>query len=556
LRRSIGSNVRIPRRKKGNRLVDTQNQPAEKSESATAPVAASDATAPDHRSSSPPGSPGTDSLADSVVILLSLTAVQRLVGFARSVLFCRWLDPGQLGQWDMAFSFLMLAAPLSIIALPAAFGRYVEHYRQRGHLRTLLVRTALACVALVAASAAVVNFNQTAFSRLIFGSPDHTHLVQLLAVSLVTVVAFNFSVDLLTAMRSIRLLAAAQLINSLGFACLGVGLLLFVRASAGSVVVAYGGACLLTVAVLAVWRLRSWQPAPRPEQNLPQVTFWGKLLPYVGWVTAGSLMANLFEIADRYMIVHHAGTGAEASLAMVGQYHSSRVVPVLLVSVALMLGGMITPHLSDDWERGRRREVGLRLNLFLKMLAFGLCAAAVGVLLLAPLLFGIAFEGKFAGGRAVLPWTLVYCIWFGLTMVAQNYLLCAERARLGSIALLVGLTANVGLNLLLLPRLGLLGAVLATSAANAVALVLVCAFAGMLGFRLDRGTRLMFAVPVSLAGGPWVAGAVLVAVAYEAARGTDLLSVDEKHLLGDMIADYWRRGRALLPRHRSASANP
>ncbi len=56
----------------------------------------------------PPGPPGdlpkaraatlrTDTLADSVLILLLLMVVQRLIGFCRAVLFCRWLDPG---SWD------------------------------------------------------------------------------------------------------------------------------------------------------------------------------------------------------------------------------------------------------------------------------------------------------------------------------------------------------------------------------------------------------------------------------------------------------------------------
>ena len=64
----------------------------------------------------------TDTLTDSVLVLLALTAVQRLVGFLRAVLFCRWLDPQQLGLWDMAFSFLLLAAPLSAFAIPGWFG--------------------------------------------------------------------------------------------------------------------------------------------------------------------------------------------------------------------------------------------------------------------------------------------------------------------------------------------------------------------------------------------------------------------------------------------------
>src|SRR5262249_37561673 len=87
----------------------------------------------------------TDALSDSIIVLLILAAVQRIVGFVRGVLVCRWLSPQELGQWDMAFGFLTLGAPLVVLGLPGSFGRYVEYFRQRGQLGRLLRRTATAC---------------------------------------------------------------------------------------------------------------------------------------------------------------------------------------------------------------------------------------------------------------------------------------------------------------------------------------------------------------------------------------------------------------------------
>ena len=134
----------------------------------------------------------TDTLVDSVLILLALTVVQRLVGFVRAVLFCRWLDAEQLGLWDMAFSFLLLAAPLSVLAIPGAFGRYLEHYRQRGQLRTFLRRTMLACGGLALAAFAGILLPRRWFSVLVFGSEDQSDLVALAAGCLVAVIAYNF----------------------------------------------------------------------------------------------------------------------------------------------------------------------------------------------------------------------------------------------------------------------------------------------------------------------------------------------------------------------------
>ena len=498
--------------------------------------------------SSRPSSPPelrTDSLADSVLILLGLTVVQRLVGFCRAILFCRWLDAEQLGQWDMAFSFLMLAAPVSVLALSSSFRRYIEHYRQRRQLRTLVRRTALLCAALAALAVLTIDLAKPSFSRLIFGTPERTDLVTLLAGSLLAVIAFHFFFDLFTALRNIRVVAGLQLLNSVTFAVLGISLLTAWNCSAQSVVIAYGGACTLSSVAATLYLLRVWKAFPEDDAPPSHRELWSKLVPFAAWIWATSVMGNLFGIADRYMIVHYSPVPTSEALAQVGEYHSSRVVPILLVAVTGIIASMITPHLSHEWESGRRDRVAARLNLSLKLCAFGLSAAALLILLAAPLLFGVAFQNKFAGGQAVLPWTLTYCVWFAIFMVAQNYLLCREKAHLATVALLAGLVVNVGLNLVLLPRLQLFGAVLATTVANLVALLVLSAFNHRLGFRMALGTGVLLAVPLLFFLGPWVILAVLLAVLMEALTTDRFLSREEKIELTAVLAQYRQRFRRL-----------
>ncbi|MGE0609479.1 MAG: hypothetical protein AB7O62_20475, partial [Pirellulales bacterium] len=44
----------------------------------------------------------TETLAQGVLLMLGLVVAQRAVGFVRTVLFCRWMDPIALGEWDIA----------------------------------------------------------------------------------------------------------------------------------------------------------------------------------------------------------------------------------------------------------------------------------------------------------------------------------------------------------------------------------------------------------------------------------------------------------------------
>ncbi|HVC94469.1 MAG TPA: polysaccharide biosynthesis C-terminal domain-containing protein, partial [Pirellulales bacterium] len=300
----------------------------------------------------------------------------------------------------------------------------------------------------------------------------------------------------------------------------------------------FGGACLLSSAAGVFWLRGARFDVPSTSCHVPHRDFWGKLLPFAAWVWISNALANLFGLADRYLIVHHSGLPESAALTLIGEYHSSRFVPLLFLGIAEMLAALIMPHLSHDWEAGCREQVARRLNLILKLFALALTFASVVVLLVSPWLFGVALAGKFAGGLAVLPWTLAFCVWGSLSVVATNYLWCAEKVRLAGAALAVGLAVNVGLNLWLLPQFGLLGVVLATAAANLVVLVLVYAAAQANGLRIDLGVWLISLLPAAVPLGPWVVLAVLASVALLAATGERLFDAQEKRDLIQGVMKY------------------
>ncbi|MEX1224922.1 MAG: hypothetical protein WEA31_10285, partial [Pirellulales bacterium] len=107
----------------------------------------------------------SDSLAASVILLMVLSCIQPLVTFLRGIVFCRWLEADQLGVWDMALSFLTLAAPVVVFGIPGSFGRYVQHYLKRGQLSSFLQRTSAVCLMLSIAAVAAVSLAPNTFAR-------------------------------------------------------------------------------------------------------------------------------------------------------------------------------------------------------------------------------------------------------------------------------------------------------------------------------------------------------------------------------------------------------
>ncbi|MHB8902082.1 MAG: lipopolysaccharide biosynthesis protein, partial [Thermoguttaceae bacterium] len=391
-------------------------------------------------------------------------------------------------------------------------------------------------------------------STLLFGEPDRSEQVTLIAFSLAATIAYFYFLDLFGALRNARLLAVIQMVNGVLFAVLGVVLLIVWRCDATSVVMAFGVSSAACAVIGAAVAWRAWPPMADGGDRRQPMRVWAKVLPFVAWISLANFMGSMFDVADRYLILHFSRLSPSESLAQIGLYHSCRVVPLLLVSVVAMAASIITPHLAHDWERGRRDLVDLRMQMLLKLFGFGLTATCVCILHGAPLLFGVALQGKFHGAAEILPWTLAYCCWFALFGLLQNYVWCCEKAYTSTVALAAGLGLNAGLNMLLLPRLGLFGAVLSTAAANIVALAILFCFCGRMGLKLERSTWIAIALPVSVCLGPWLATLVLGAVALEAATGTFLLNADEKLAFADGTRRYLQGATTMASRLRGSHA--
>jgi O-antigen/teichoic acid export membrane protein len=192
----------------------------------------------------------------------------------------------------------------------------------------------------------------------------------------------------------------------------------------------------------------------------------------------------------------------------------------------------------------------------LKFGGLGLTACGICVLLSAPILFTWVLRGKYDHGLAVLPLTLTYCAWFSLLTLAQNYLWCAEKARLATTALLMGLALNIGLNLVLLPRWGLIGAVSATTAGNLAALALVLVFAHRQGMRFDRGSLVCCALPVTLMSGPMPAVAALLGLGLSELRHGWIFDASDRAELAGVVVRYTGRLQRVIACDPSSAATP
>ena len=208
-----------------------------------------------------------DTLAASVIILLVVTVVQRTVGFGRGILFCRWLSPESLGEWEMVYSFLMLAAPLAVLGVPGSFGRYAEHYRQRGHLRTFLNRATIWTTACGLISVAIIELLAPQLSQMMFGDAKYADVMRNIGFCLLTIILQHTLTALLTALRLVRIVSAMQFAQSILFAVISLGLM-WKYPTMNSILFGYSIACLISSVGAIIWAWPAFSHLDYPEEDL------------------------------------------------------------------------------------------------------------------------------------------------------------------------------------------------------------------------------------------------------------------------------------------------
>ncbi|NND97286.1 MAG: oligosaccharide flippase family protein [Pirellulaceae bacterium] len=459
-------------------------------------------TQPTHPSNSQ--SFAADSLALGMVVMLAMTIIQRGVGFFRGIWICRMLDDTDVGQWAMAFGFILLITPVMMLGVPGSIPRYAEHFRARGHLRAFVRRLALMTCAFTLLFFAAAYALPNVLAWFIFLEPQNANLIYSVSAAVGAVSAFYFVNELLSGLRQVRAVSVMQFVQSVSFTIIALTALYLGYGLIG-IILSFAIASVIALAPgLAVLR-RGWSGLPQSQEPFEAPSMWRRVLPFAAALWAMNLLTNVFDLSDRYMILHFTPGDETLGQAAVGQYHSGRIIPELVLSLGAMISGVLMSYLSADWEHGKRQAVRDRMRRVLLMLSAFCTLGSAIALLFAPWMYGSLLQGRYNDGLALMPMAFVFCSWAALAVIAQTYLLVVERGKLIAIATGVGLTANVALNALLLPLWGLHGAVVATLCAHGIVMLGVFVAMAKSDFQFDRTIVYVSLLPATILAGPWVA---------------------------------------------------
>ncbi|QDT61187.1 MurJ-like flippase [Stieleria bergensis] len=490
------------------------------------------------------GSLASDTFSKSLLLILGLMVLQRGVGFFRSFFVCDSLSPEQIGRWDLAFNFLVVAAPVAVLGIPGSFGRYLPSFQASGQSRRVLRQTLIACLSLTLMATFALWFSADWIAKHFLGDRENVFLARLITIGLFLPITFNFFTSWFTGRCLNRIVFRIQCTQSISFAALCLGLLYWQPPTAEAIVCALFGSYAIAL-MLCLLYVHVDRHADGPTKAT-RGHLWKTLLPFAVWFWLADFVMGLTGICDRLLIVNlipHPTSSAEQTQHiqhLVGQYHTACIIPLVLASIGAMISSTGLPYLSTQWEQGNREAVSTRINHLIQGTA-ALCLVACTMLaFVGPALFHLLWGDKFALGLRLLPICLVFTSFSAIATVATAYLWCIEKARMTCLLMAMGVLCNALVGWLLIDRWGVFAVAASTLAAQVLSFVLVVAYNTRHGLQLLPGTVILPAALFASVFGPWHALASLLGMIAIALGGESLLTTSARTKLCAQVANTLR----------------
>ena len=373
----------------------------------------------------------------------------------------RAFSPAEFGMWDITMTFFLLTAMTASLGLEPALAAFYFETREVDR-RKLIASTSIQ-FRLVSSIvfATLAFFLAPQISQIIFGTAEHAAYFKIAAAA----VPFFLAVNIFKQLLRVDFSPWKFNIIGVGYAALYAGLAVFfvtkMKMGVAGVLVGILASAACFSVVGGVFAARHFSPRCSGRILKDMLRFSLPLLP--------SLFACwLIDFSDRYFLTR-MGT-----LEQVGIYSAGARISSIIILFSASFQMAWGPYaLSIQHDDGARERYSRGLLLFV-------CAALAGATAITifarPRLVVLA-QPKYYAAEKVIGLLVLATVAYGAFLVANIGLLITKKTTLTSFAIAVGALLNIGLNFMLIPRFGMMGAAAATIAAYFVAFVLIYMFA-------------------------------------------------------------------------------
>ena len=381
------------------------------------------------------------------------------IGIVNGVITARWLGPSGRGSFQLLILLPIMLSNFVKLGIPQAS---VFYMRRRGASASDVASNSIWFAFVMGGAAVVVCWlgRRWLLAKFLKEVPQELLLPSLLLIPFVLLQFYLLGVA--QAQERFREYNVRQLTpNTLSLIGLSITLILLHMGLLGAVLVQVTIQVLMTVWM--TWRVHREAPL-HLRWNGPLAR---GMLSFGGKSYVQTLAATLHFRLDQFLCAYFL------SAADVGLYAIALNFGTLLDKIAEAAGTVMFPRLAGSSDQDAHLATTRVIRHTLLILAIGGTVFAIVAPIIVPVLYGARFNGAVTPLLILLPGMLGAALYQLLT---RNFT-SRGRQEVNILAAVVALSSNVGLNWVLIPRLGIAGAAVAHDISyGAAALLLLVAF--------------------------------------------------------------------------------
>ncbi len=389
---------------------------------------------------------GFINVLNKIVPLLLLPVVTRLLP-----------DTSAFGIFDMFSVIVGFATPLAILGLyDAMFREYFEKDDQQYKYDVTTTTQRIILASSTVLTIILILFNSL-FSKLFFGTQEHKDIIVYSAIAVI------FSANLTPIQAPTRMLnrrkvfVISGLVGSVGNYLIAI---LLISLGYSYYALIYASIFINIIMVLFFWiQNKQFFLRGKFDKKIAKELF--KIgLPLVPTF----VIYWVYNSMDRIMITNFLGT-SELGIYAIG----SKVAHISQLIYMAFAGGWQYFAFST-MKDGDQVDLTSRVFEYLGIISF---AFFLLILPFNQLIFNLFFEGDYTKGSIVFPYLFLSPLLLMLFQTAGNQFLVVKKSYLSTLSLSIGAGLNVLLNYFLIPRIGIVGASMATLIGYVTSVIIV-----------------------------------------------------------------------------------
>jgi len=384
-----------------------------------------------------------------IVFMFSTVLLTHLVSLIRLPALTKSLGPSLFGTWSLIGTTVSLVVPFAAIAFGTSIVRFLAAEKDRARIRDDFLSASVIVFFSGAAFSLVMWLSSGFLATTVLREASSAPYFRLASVLILLRSITQLPLAYFRMQRRMVLFATATFLQNL----IQVALITAV------VLLHLGLPALIWVTILselafylAIMAIAMWNSGVRPPTFRRMGTYlrWG--IP----LTPNTALLWIMNASDRYLVGFFKGS------ADVGVYAAAYSIGSYAILFASTLRTVTYPNIVKSFDEGFQDETKRYLSDSFRLLMAISIPSAIGLSMLARPLLAVLTTAQFTGGAWVVPLVAFANVAFAMYQIPISVFHIVNQTH--RTVRLLGLSAflNVGLNLLLIPRMGIVGAALAT----------------------------------------------------------------------------------------------